>query len=745
MGALASMLKDLGFRVTGSDGPLYPPMSLFIDSKKIPRTETYTPENLHGARWGFREEYPALIVIGNAISRSNSEAAFAEELVASGRSQKMSFAQALAEFCIRDRESFVVAGTHGKTSTTTQLAWALESLGLSPGFFIGGIPANFSQGCRMGQGSCFAAEGDEYDTAYWDKESKFLHYRPSWVLCTGIEFDHADIYANIEAIEKSFHKLITKTAKGWVHVDVESAPHSEAIRRLESALQASGLKSVAYGRAPTSPYRLLKLSEELVEAECGIWGSVVEIQTPQWGALRLSSPLSGEHNALNLLGIVAVLSEAGKIKDPSDIQKYLSSFKGVKRRQEELYRSRDLIVIDDFAHHPTAIRETVRAIRKKYPRYDVAAFFEPRSATSARNVFQSEFTDCFVEAAHVYLTPPTKTNVPEDQKLDVYRIRADLEGRGVATFVTPEVNELAARFKRDFEMRPDKSRGVVALVMSNGAFGGIHQKLFEGRGQGLRGGQVAIEWILMCLMLVLVGTAVLAPLRAQFSKIQDELASNTLDVMEQKELGIPIRWFSLEGDDLDGAFDRGLGALSQVGETGGAPGPGGPTGPQASGPDGPGSKGPSGGPEGPNPGGGVGPSNRSPGGSSGGGASSAASGSASSEDNGYKAGETTRSAGGSRSSSGSGGDASFDGQSSGDSAADGSAAGGEEAEGAESESGGDAKKKAQYFDGREETYKKGGCDDIDFATLLQLFAVIGIVVIGAIMALSGRGGGKNNT
>lgn len=482
MGALASMLQDLGFRVTGSDGPLYPPMSIFIDSKKIPRTEIYSPDNLKGARWGFKEDAPALIVIGNAISRSNVEAQAAEELFAQGKSKKMSFAGALAEFCIRDRESFVVAGTHGKTSTTTQLAWALETLGLHPGFFIGGIPANFKEGCRMGEGVVFASEGDEYDTAYWDKESKFLHYRPTWVLCTGIEFDHADIYANVEAIEKSFHKLITKTKTGWVYVDVESAPRADVIRRLEDALKTAGMKGVSYGRASSSPYRLIGLSEELIDKNFGIWGSVVEIETPKMGRFKVSSPLAGEHNALNLLGIIAVLAEAGKISKPADIQKYLLSFKGVKRRQEELFRAKDLVVIDDFAHHPTAIRETVRAIRKKYPLYDVAAFFEPRSATSARNVFQKEFTDCFDDAALVYLTPPTKTNVPENEKLNVMKIRDDLNARGVSTFVSPEVSEIATRFKADFGARKNPARGVVALVMSNGAFGGLHQKLFEGRG-----------------------------------------------------------------------------------------------------------------------------------------------------------------------------------------------------------------------------------------------------------------------
>lgn len=763
MGALASMLQDLGFRVTGSDGPLYPPMSHFIDSKKIPRTETYTPDNLHGSRWGFGEAHPTLIIIGNAISRSNAEAQFAEELVASGRSAKMSFAQALAEFCIRDRESFVVAGTHGKTSTTTQLAWALESLGEKPGFFIGGIPANFAEGCRMGEGTCFASEGDEYDTAYWDKESKFLHYRPTWVLCTGIEFDHADIYANIEAIEKSFHKLITKTKTGWVHVDVESAPRADVIRRLEDALKASGLRHVTYGRSPSSAYRLVNLSEEVIDAELGIRGSVVEIETPRWGLIKVSSALSGEHNALNLVGIVAVLSEANKLRDPAQIQSYLRSFRGVKRRQEELYSSKELIVIDDFAHHPTAIRETIRAIRKKYPRYDVAAFFEPRSATSARNVFQKEFTDCFDDASKVYLTPPTKTNVPEAQKLDVFQIQKDLESRGVSTFVSPEVIQIATRFKADLQARPDPTRGMVALVMSNGAFGGLHQKLFEGRGQGPRienRGQAVVEWLILCFVIVIVATAVLSPLRAKFTEIQNELAANTLDVMEQKEVGIPLRWFELEDSGaLDVKFNRLMSGLGGVGENA-AGGPGG----EAQGPGGNNPNAPGGGSPGrdvaadggSSPDGGGSNSSRrgsrsstsAAGGSSGDDASSSGSSGSTSKDEGYKAGENKieRAKGGAP--SGSGGDDSFNGESGGDDKRNDNAAvaGAEEAQDKEGKDDAvDKKNKSKTFDGREEDSRKRGCDDVDYATLIKLFAILGIIVIGAILVLSGRGGGKNNT
>jgi len=776
MGALASMLQDLGFRVTGSDGPLYPPMSVFLDSKNIHRTETYSAENLTGAKWGFADETPALVIVGNAISRGHVEAALVEDLVAQGKSVRMSFAQALAEFCIGDRESFVVCGTHGKTSTATQMAWAFESLKQSPGFFIGGIPANFSQGCRMGEGNCFISEGDEYDTAYWDKESKFLHYRPSWVLCTGIEYDHADIYADIGAIEKSFHKLILKTRRSWIVIDQVSAPRADVIERLGAALQTADRPCFFYGRAETSPYRLLGVSEELIQADLGIMGSVLKIRTPQWGEVTLKSALSGEHNALNTLGILATLLESGRLKTPAEAQAYLTSFRGVKRRQEELFLSKELIVIDDFAHHPTAIRETIKAIRKKYPQHDLAAFFEPRSATSGRNVFQKEFSECFQSAHHVYLTPPTKANIPQDQKLDVAAIKKSLEDKHIITFVSPDVNEIQMNFFKDLakDLETGESKGRVALIMSNGSFGGLYkimvQKASEVFGSskpssGRSSGQGTVEYILFMALVAFAILGLFFPIvKEKFENIQASLEANTQSVIAQDQLGIPLSWFELEGsDNLDVRLNALNGGLQGNGPTGDAPGTppneGTNRGPTNDG-NSPTSGGDGGGGDGADGANASGGPNGS-GGRSRGGASSSGGGASSSDDGGAggsggagakgkenqglgDSGETVVEA---RDSNGGGdGDSGIDGGSSGDDRLENGRSEGKGA--AEEEEDGDKKgelsKKVLNFNAREEEQRSGGCEKVDFSTLLKMIAVLGIIVIGAILVFTGGGGGKNS-
>lgn len=756
MGALASMLQDLGFRVTGSDGPLYPPMSVFLDSKKIPRTESYSADNLKGAKWGFSDEHPALVIVGNAISRGQVEAEIVEKLVANNRCVRMSFAQALAEFCIRDRESFVVCGTHGKTSTATQMSWALESLGQSPGFFIGGIPANFSQGCRMGEGDCFVSEGDEYDTAYWDKESKFLHYRPTWVLCTGIEYDHADIYANVQAIEKSFHKLISKTQKAWIYIDRDSAPRGDVIERLESALVAAGRPHRAYGKSPTSAYRLLGLSEELLRPDLGIMGTVIRLVTPQWGEVTLKMSMSGEHNALNTLGILATLLEAGRLKSVEEAQRYLNTFKGVKRRQEEIFVSSELIVIDDFAHHPTAIRETIRAIRRKYPRYDVAAFFEPRSATSARNVFQKEFVECFEGAHHVYLTPPTKTNIPADQKLDVDVIRQGLEAKKISTFVNSDVKAIENAFYEDLhkDLSSEECKGRVALIMSNGSFGGLYKNMVERAQRTFKAsknlGQTTIEYILFLAMITFIITVVFFPLvKAKFEELQEKIADKTQNVIAQESLGIPLEWFELQGNDLDARFDNlidgfdggtdgeGLkdpNSLNSDNNRNLASGNGDLAGPDLANAGGNGDGGRA--------------SRNSRKGSFDGESDSASgvgAGGAKNQEGLGASGKTVveaRSGGGDRARNRDAGlDAKL--EDSENLKNNGSEVSGLSEEG-DSKSGGEIRKQAQSFSNREDEIRSKGCAEVDFSTLLKLIAILGIVVIGAIVLLSGRGGGKNS-
>ncbi len=759
MGALAVLLQDEGYIVTGSDGPLYPPMSDFLDSKKIKRVEAYRAENLDGAQWKISREFPDLIIIGNAISRGHPEALRAEELFASNKSERMSFAAALAHFGIRDRKSFVVAGTHGKTSTSTQMAWALESLGQSPGFFIGGVPGNFGQGCRMGQGSCFVSEGDEYDTAYWDKESKFLHYRPTWVLCTGIEFDHVDIYANLEQIEKSFHKLITKTKEGWVVVDKESAPNAGAIERLCKKLTDSGMKFFKYGEGADSEYRLLSVETCLLNPEIPSNGTLIRFSSPRWGVVEIKSALSGKHNALNTLGIIATLVEAGEISQVEEVQKYLDSFKGVKRRQEELYVDSHCIIMDDFAHHPTAIYETIRCIKQRYPEHKLAAFFEPRSASSARNVFQKEFATCFREADSVYLSPPTKTNIPENEKLDVSVLKTSIEATGPKVFINQDVKVLAEHFAEN-ELRAKNK--VVALVMSNGSFSGLHKLLIEKSKEFKRSsGQTTIEYILFLALILGVSLGVFHNIIfKKMDEIQSNIAAKTSEVLSQNTMGTPIGWFDLESDkNWDAKFDSFSNSLTNGGR---GVGPGGNSGPNSG--RGPGSnsgKGPNG-KLGANSG--SGPSGSKSGNSNASNSSNAAGSSSSSknfknssggqraEGESIGAGKKSTDARGkveiSQSESGSqSGRKSNGGVSGGDPNAQKTAKKDKEkgsADDAKKDDKGTVSKSGSIrFDGRKVASQSRGCNDIDMVTLIKLLGSVGVILIGAIVMLSGRGGGKN--
>ena len=489
MGALAGLLQDLGYFVSGSDNPLYPPMSTFLAQKKIPIKTGYAASNIEASSWSSEEGFPQgkklpdLVVIGNAISRGNAEAQAVDTLItAHPEILRMSFAQALAEYAICDKRSFVVAGTHGKTTTTSLLAWAFQSLGKNPGYFIGGIPKNFDSGCSSSnETKVFVSEGDEYDTAYWDKESKFLHYRPSWVLCTGIEFDHADIFPNVEAITKSFVKLVGKTREGWILIDNESAPRADTVSDVARALFEKKIACKRYGVSANSEYRLL--SDEACELpwKSGTRGTRIVMKCPELGQIEFVSTMAGRHNALNTIGDVAVLLASCEISTLVQIQDFLKTFEGIKRRQEEVFSSRQRVVIDDFAHHPTAIRETIRAIRGRYPNAYVAAFFEARSATSARNILAHEFAASFDDADAIFLSPPTKTNIPESEKLDMRALAQEIAerpaNRGGKTFVLESRSEDLARAYLEWSGSLPVGSRSVALVMSNGPFGGIHSML----------------------------------------------------------------------------------------------------------------------------------------------------------------------------------------------------------------------------------------------------------------------------
>jgi UDP-N-acetylmuramate: L-alanyl-gamma-D-glutamyl-meso-diaminopimelate ligase len=465
MGALAAMLKRQGWRVTGSDHPLYPPMSDFLRSEGI-EYKAFGVENLKGATWSISQDLPDLVIVGNAISRSHPEAQLVEGLLAEKKLERMSFAQALSSFAIAEKRSLVVAGTHGKTTTTSLLAWALEVAGLKPGFFIGGIPKNFGLGLRAGEAQHFAVEGDEYDTAYWDKGSKFLHYKAAWALVTGIEYDHADIYPNVQDVEASFVRLAGRIREGCVLVDVSSAPRHGSVEVMRAALESAGKQFVRYGTNPHSKYQLRG-----VHAKFGTTVLSLVVDGEVW---TLESPLSGQHNALNVLGVIALLKESGVVWTEELASQWLKSFTGIRRRQEIVHADSSRIVMDDFAHHPTAIRETLAAVRRSYPEAELSAFFEARSATSARKVMQADFEKCFDLADAVYLSPPSKSNVPEAEKMDIHELASTLKQRLAPrrVFVSQNLSELVAAFRSGSSQ---KLR--IAVVMSNGPFGNIHAEL----------------------------------------------------------------------------------------------------------------------------------------------------------------------------------------------------------------------------------------------------------------------------
>lgn len=480
MGSIAGLLKDRGFVVTGSDGPIYPPMSDYLKNRDIPTRAEYSVENLNGATWGFPNARPDLVIVGNAISRGHVEAALVEDWVAESPHdfRRMSFPEALAEFAIQDKQSLVVAGTHGKTTTASLAAACLEGLNQEPGFFIGGIPLNFGYGCRAGAGNVFVSEGDEYDTAYWDKGSKFLHYRPSWVLCTGVEFDHADIFADLAAIDATFTKLLDLSREGWVCIHPADAPVAASIEGLQAKAKKRNLPFFTYGFAAGADYQILEASAERLPWDNSQVGTKIIVKTPH-GKMQWHSPAIGRHNALNAVGVMATLRHAGRFKAEDELARAMAGFKGVKRRQEERARFDDLVVIDDFAHHPRAIFETIAAIKQRYPDHKIAAFFEPRSATSARNLLFDDFVNSFREADGVFLIAPTKLNVPVEQRLKVDQLIAELVTRepklNGSAFFSPAADELLKMFWTWSKTQPP----VLALVMSNGPFEGLIPKMIE--------------------------------------------------------------------------------------------------------------------------------------------------------------------------------------------------------------------------------------------------------------------------
>jgi UDP-N-acetylmuramate: L-alanyl-gamma-D-glutamyl-meso-diaminopimelate ligase len=449
MASLGAMLKDRGFEVTGSDEGVYPPMSDFLAQRRIDVRQGYGEGNLSPA--------PDLVVVGNALSRGNPEV----ERALDGRIPLMSLPEALKTFFLRERTPVVVTGTHGKTTTTSMIAWGLASAGRRPDFLVGGIAENFQSsyglGAAQGEGAPFVIEGDEYDSAFFDKGPKFLHYLPWLAVVGNVEFDHADIYGDLDAVKLQFRRFVNLIPRsGFLAVGSDSPGALDVCRDGFCDMETFGI-----GGAPDWGARDIR-------AHAG--GCDFAITYRGEGFISARMGLFGDYNVRNALAATAVLHRLGV--PAGDIRKGLETFAGVRRRLQLRAEVDGVRVYEDFAHHPTAVRETLAAVRAAFRPERLWAVYEPRSATSRRNVFQGEIAEALSLADCVALPPlfrPEK--VPAAERLDEGRLVADLRARGAQAWSLGSADGIAE--KVGAEARP----GDLVVIMSNGGFDGIYEKL----------------------------------------------------------------------------------------------------------------------------------------------------------------------------------------------------------------------------------------------------------------------------
>ena len=440
MASVAVALQERGVNVTGSDANVYPPMSTFLAERGIEVRSGYCETNLSDA--------PDLVVIGNAISRGNLEA----EAVLERKLRYCSLPELLKETFILGKRSIVIAGTHGKTTTTALLAWVFDHNGMNPSYLIGGIPNNFSQGARFTNSEWFIIEGDEYDTAFFDKRSKFVHYLPEVAVINNLEFDHADIFNNLAEIQLSFSRFINLIPRnGLLAVNGDDENIEPLIESPPCPLRRFGM-----GSDNNLCANDLKFSIE---------GSRFSV-----GDCEFSVPVCGEFNVRNALAVLTVARYCGL--DDAAIQSAFNSFRGIKRRMEVRGEESGVTVIDDFAHHPTAIREALKALRAQYPDRRLWAVFEPRTNTTRRSVLQRELARAFVDADFVVVAGVAKLEqIPEGEQLDAAKLLDDLRSTARGAKYLPNVSAIVAHIANE------SVAGDVVCVMSNGGFGGIHEKL----------------------------------------------------------------------------------------------------------------------------------------------------------------------------------------------------------------------------------------------------------------------------
>jgi UDP-N-acetylmuramate: L-alanyl-gamma-D-glutamyl-meso-diaminopimelate ligase len=445
MASLAAMLKDLGYAVSGSDEGVYPPMSDFLANKQILVHQGYSVQNLIPE--------PDLVVVGNALSRGNPEI----EHLLNCRIPFVSFPETLKDFFLSKKMPVVVTGTHGKTTTTSMISWGLHAAGLQPNFLIGGIAENFQSSYGLEGGAHFVVEGDEYDSAFFDKGPKFLHYLPYLAVIGNVEFDHADIYADLDAIKLQFRRFVNLIPqKGFLAVGADSPAAVEAS-------QNSLCVKETFGLTPGSDWnaRNIDYSAEGSRFDVFYQGKFFE---------RFDLKMIGAYNIRNALASIAIFNHLG-ISAP-EIQKGLESFKGVRRRLQMRAEVEGIRIYEDFAHHPTAVRETLQAVRASFHPDRIWAIYEPRSATSRRNIFQQEIAEALSLADCVAIPDLFKPEkVPSSERLDENQLIQDLQSRGCAAWNLRTVDGIIEKVSRD--SRP----GDIIVILSNGGFGNIYEKL----------------------------------------------------------------------------------------------------------------------------------------------------------------------------------------------------------------------------------------------------------------------------
>lgn len=442
MASAAVAMKEKGYEITGSDTNVYPPMSTFLAERKIDVMPTYAEANL--------AHKPDLVVIGNAMSRGNPEV----EAVLDHKLRYCSLPELLKEFFMRGKRVLVVSGTHGKTTTTSLLTWVFEHNKLNPSYLIGGIPNNLGQGARFTDSEWFIIEGDEYDTAFFDKRSKFVHYLPEVVIVNNLEFDHADIFPDLASIQRSFSHMIRLVPRNGLLLANGDDPNVAPL------LNVNFCPVKRFGLGEHNAVRAFNLR---------FGPSASEFEIPSF---KFHLDMVGELNVRNALAVVGVAKHCG-LKN-QQIQDAFNTFRGIKRRMEVKGIAGGITVVDDFGHHPTAIRETLKALRLKFPTEKIWAVFEPRSNTTRRNVFQLELVEALLGADAIVVAEVAKLEqLPADQRLDPSQLMQDLRSSGKPAEYLPSVEAIVDHVKKQAR------GGDVVCVFSNGGFGGIHQKLLS--------------------------------------------------------------------------------------------------------------------------------------------------------------------------------------------------------------------------------------------------------------------------